>query len=237
MARLLRYALPDQPQHVIQRGNNRTPIFVEPADYERFRHDLVVACERYKCAIHAYVLMPNHFHLLMSAPTTRAVARMMQSLGARYVGYFNRRHRRTGTLWEGRYRSVPIDTERYLFTCYRYIEQNPVRARLAAHLSSYRWSSFHANALGRTDAIVTPHDRYRALAGSKHDRLAMYRAICDVPFDETTLGEVRSSIHSGWALGDNRFRGKVTTATRRRAGPRFELRYYATRHRVGSDSG
>jgi len=232
LPRLPRYAMPGQPQHVIQRGNNRMPIFVDPTDFEHFRRDLTTACERYKCAIHAYVLMSNHFHLLLSTSAPGAVARMMQSLGARYVGYFNKRHGRTGTLWEGRYRSVPIDSERYLFTCYRYIEQNPVRAGMVAHPSKYRWSSFRANALGATDAIVTAHERYRALGGDKSERLRTYRAICDVPFDGVTLDEIRSSIHAGWALGDNRFRSAVTSATGRRAGPRFELRYYAGRHHV-----
>jgi len=160
----------------------------------------------------------------------------MQSLGASYVGYFNRRYRRTGTLWEGRYRSVPIDSERYLFTCYRYIEQNPVRAGMVADPGNYPWSSFHTNALGTIDRLVTPHERYLALAANAFDRLAMYRAICDVPFDATTLHEVRSSIHSGWALGDDRFRDCVTAATGRRAGPRFELRRYATRHHLSRDS-
>src|SRR5678816_939171 len=103
MARLPRYALPGQPQHVIQRGNNRLPVFVDRADYGRFRHDLVAACARYGCAVHAYVLMTNHFHLLLTAPGRGALAKAMQSLGARYVAYFNRRHRRTGTLWEGRF--------------------------------------------------------------------------------------------------------------------------------------
>jgi len=231
MARLPRYALPGQPQHVIQRGNNRLPVFVDRADYERFRHDLVAACARYGCAVHAYVLMTNHFHLLLTAPGRGALAKAMQSLGARYVAYFNRRHRRTGTLWEGRFRSVPIDCERYLFTCYRYIEQNPVRAGIVDHPAKYQWSSYHANALGKPDPIVTRHERYLGLARGL-DRLVLYRAICDVQFDSTTLDEVRSSIHAGWALGDRRFRDRVTSVTGRRAGPRFELRYYADRRHV-----
>jgi len=156
MARLPRYALPGQPQHVIQRGNNRLPVFVDRADYERFRHDLVAACARYGCAVHAYVLMTNHFHLLLTAPGRGALAKAMQSLGARYVAYFNRRHRRTGTLWEGRFRSVPIDCERYLFTCYRYIEQNPVRAGIVDH---------PANINGR---VITPM-RWGRPTRSSHD--------------------------------------------------------------------
>ena len=222
MVRLPRYALPGQPQHVIQRGNNRSTVFRDSRDFQRFQRDLVDVCARHACDVHAYVLMTNHFHLLMTARGAGGVGRAMQSLGRRYVGYFNRRHGRSGTLWEGRYRSVPIDSERYLFTCYRYIEQNPVRAGIANHPAKYRWSSFHANALGRMDPIVTPHQRYLALGNDELDRLGIYRAICDVPFDNSTLAEVRSSIHKGWALGDSHFRDEVTAATGRRASPFFE---------------
>ena len=219
MARLPRYAMPGQPQHVIHRGNNRSAIFTDPADYERFRHDLLAACARYGCFVHAYVLMTNHFHLLLTAPVSDATGKAMQSVGRRYVGYFNRRHRRTGTLWEGRYRSAPIDSERYLFTCYRYIEQNPVRAGIVARPEHYPWSSFHANALGRFDPVVTPHERYVALAGRVLDRLAAYRSICDAPFDGLTLDELRSSIRGNWALGDTTFCHQVTIRAGRRAAP------------------
>jgi putative transposase len=222
MARLRRYALPGQPQHVIQRGNNRVAIFSGPADYERLRDDIAEVCLRYECFVHAYVLMLNHFHLLMTARDKRGVSKAMQALGPRYVGYFNRRHQRTGTLWEGRYRSVPIDSERYLFTCYRYIEQNPVRAGIVADPDNYRWSSFRANAMGEPDPLVTPHERYLALGGDALDRLATYRAICAVPFDGVTLNEVRSSTHKSWALGDAHFRAAVTKATGRRATPYYE---------------
>lgn len=223
MARLRRYAMPGQPQHVIHRGNNRSAIFAEPADYDRFRRDLLTACKQHGCVVHAYVLMTNHFHLLVTAPDNSALARTMQSTGRRYVGYFNRRLQRTGTLWEGRYRSAPIDSERYLFTCYRYIEQNPVRAGIVGRPEHYPWSSFHANALGRLDPIVTPHERYVALAGSVLDRLAAYRFICDAPFDGGTLDDVRSSIRGNWALGDDDFRERLTIRTGRRAGPRRRL--------------
>jgi putative transposase len=214
--------MPGQPQHVIQRGNNRSAMFAESADYEHFRNDLVIACARYGCFIHAYVLMTNHFHLLATGLRAEAVGKVMQSVGRRYVGHFNRRYQRTGTLWEGRYRSVPIDCERYLFTCYRYIEQNPVRAGMVARPENYRWSSVHANALGRVDPIVTPHERYLALADHTVDRLAAYRAICDVPFDAPTIDQVRSSIRGGWALGDADFCDEVATATGRRARPCYK---------------
>jgi putative transposase len=219
MARLPRFALPGQPQHVIQRGNNRSAMFADTADYERFRHDLATACERYGCVVHAYVLMTNHVHLLMTGSIAGTVGRAMQSLGRRYVGYYNRKHGRTGTLWEGRYRSAPIDSERYLFTCCRYIEQNPVRAGMVDHPRHYRWSSFHANALGALDPLVTPHGRYVALGRDGAERLTAYREICAVPFDGPTLDEVRTAIRGNWALGGTRFRDELTSATGRRAGP------------------
>ena len=222
MARLPRYALPGQPQHVIQRGNNRTTIFAEPPDFERFEHELVRACARHACCVHAYVLMTNHFHLLVTARDTICVGKAMQSLGRRYVGYFNRRHNRTGTLWEGRFRSVPIDCSRYLLTCYRYIEQNPVRAGMVDHPVEYPWSSFRANALGENDPIVTPHELYLTLGRDASERRRAYRAMFSTPFDASTLDEIRSSIHKGWALGGAAFRDDVTRTTGRRASPRYE---------------
>ena len=147
MARHPRYDPPGQPQHVIQRGNDRVAMFVAPADYERFRAYLQAACLRHGCLVHAYVLMTNHVHLLVTPTAPAAIGRVMQSVGRRYVQPFNRRHDRTGTLWEGRYKAAPIDTEHYLLTCYRYIERNPVRAGMVDCPADYRWS-----AIGRTRA-------------------------------------------------------------------------------------
>lgn len=149
MARQPRYVLPGQPQHVIQRGNNRDVIFVAEADYRFYLDKLKDACDRMGCEVHAYVLMTNHVHLLMTPYEENSLGRVMQSLGRRYVQYFNYRYRRTGTLWEGRYRATLIDAESYLLTCYRYIELNPVRAGMVSHPGDYPWSSYRSNALGQ----------------------------------------------------------------------------------------
>ena len=149
MPRQLRYNLPGIPQHVIQRGNNRQATFFSDEDYMRYLADLKSACDQHQCEVHAYVLMTNHVHLLMTPHNGDGIAKTMQSLGRRYVVYINQTYRRTGTLWEGRYKAALIDSENYLLTCYRYIELNPVRAEgMVDHPGKYRWSSYRANALG-----------------------------------------------------------------------------------------
>ena len=148
MARHPRFALPGHPQHVIQRGNNRDIIFVADEDYQFYRDRLAEACRRFGCHLHAYVFMTNHTHLLMTPSTAAGISQVMQSLGRVYVQYFNYRYHRTGTLWEGRFKATLIDTDRYLMTCHRYIELNPVRAGLVQRPEEYGWSSFLRNALG-----------------------------------------------------------------------------------------
>ena len=158
MPRLPRFNLLDVPQHVIQRGNNRQACFFEPDDYLFYLDCLKTAADAAGCDVHAYVLMTNHVHVLTTPRREHAVPRMMQSVGRRYVQYINKKNRRTGTLWEGRYRASLVEAEPYLLTCYRYIEMNPVRARgMVDTPEQYRWSSYHANALGHGDAWLTPH--------------------------------------------------------------------------------
>lgn len=164
MARLGRYFLPGQPLHVIQRGNNRAPIFFHDEDYTRYRDWLARAAAEQGCAVHAYVLMTNHVHLLVTPESADSLPRLMQSLGRRYVRSVNAAYRRTGTLWEGRYRAAPIDSEAYFLACCRYIELNPVRARMVAHPRDYRWSSYAAHARGARDALAHDHPLYRAWA-------------------------------------------------------------------------
>lgn len=219
MARLPRYSLPGQPQHVMQRGNNRSAFFVQRADYIRYRADLATACERHGCVIHAYVFMTNHVHLLMTPTSATGIGRVMQSVGCRYVHYFNRRYERTGSLWEGRYRAIAIDSDRYLFECYRYIEQNPVRAQMVENPQDYAWSSYRANALGVRDPLVTVHQGYLALGCDDEHRRRAYRALCRADVDEPTLKAIRRATGGGWALGGEGFREVVARAAGRRAGP------------------
>lgn len=220
MPRLPRYALAGQPQHVIQRGNNRSAIFATTADYCFFGECVARACTSHQCHVHAYVLMPNHVHLLITPLTPHGIGRVMQSVGRRYVHHFNRTYRRTGGLFEGRYRATPVHSERYLVACYRYIELNPVRAGLATRPGDYPWSSHASNAYGRHDPLVIPHDRFLALGGNDATRHAAYRALFRAVLEERTLREIRYATHKGWALGGDRFRRHIEERAGRPAAPR-----------------
>src|SRR5574337_770254 len=172
MPRQRRLDLPGVPQHIIQRGNNRQPCFLREQDYRCYLSQLDEAAQAQGCRLHAYVLMTNHVHLLMTPEVVGAVARTMQCLGRRYVQYFNHTYRRSGTLWEGRYRATVIEDEPYLFACLCYIELNPVRAGMVKHPRDYLWSSYHANADGEPDELITPHRLYRALGRTDEERRA-----------------------------------------------------------------
>jgi len=216
MPRLPRCAPPDVPQHVIQRGNNRCACFAVDADYRYFRDCLLAACKKHGCRIHAYVFMTNHAHLLVTPSTETALAQVMQSVGRRYVGYFNATYRRTGTLWEGRYKSTVIESSSYLFACSRYIELNPVRAGLADNPAAYPWSSFGATALGNRDALVSPHDLYLQLGRRPSARRAAYRGLFDIALDEATIAAIRDATQKGWTLGSRKFRREIAALVGRR---------------------
>jgi putative transposase len=203
----------------MQRGTNRSKLFGRGADYARFCTDLMTACDRHGCLIHAYVFMTNHVHLLMTPTNAIGISRVMQYVGGRYAQYFNRRYERTGALWEGRYRAIAIDSDRYLFACYRYIERNPVRAGMVEDPEDYAWSSYRANALGGRDALVTMHDEYRALGCDDESRRVAYRVLCRTDIDEPTLGAIRRATRGGWALGSDPFREEVSRLAGRRAHP------------------
>ncbi len=219
MARGGRYFLPGQPLHVIQRGNNRQAIFFDDGDPARYRDWLAEAAVAYGCAVHAYVLMTNHVHLLVTPETAESLPRAMQSLGRRYVRYVNFRHRRTGTLWEGRYRAAPIDSEAYFLACCRYIELNPVRAGMAAHPRDYPWSSWRAHAAGAADPLVSDHPLYRALGRNAAERQKEYRALFRPALDPEFVEALRGATNGGWALGGEAFKRKIAKALRRRVAP------------------
>jgi putative transposase len=221
MPRLPRLVAPAVPMHVIHRGNNRSRMFRDSVDYRWFRNALMESCRREHCAIHAYVFMPNHVHLLLTPTKTDGPARMMQQLGRRYVRYFNDRHKRTGTLWEGRFHSSVIDSERYFFTCSRYIELNPVRASMVGRPSDYRWSSFHANGSGEHDSLITPHELYERLHSTRRGRVTEYRGLFSAHIARDMLDAIRLASRRGAPLGDAEFRSEMQ---RRRAPPgtRFE---------------
>ena len=219
MARLARYNLPGQPQHVILRGNNRSIIFVAEEDYHFFIECLQKAAEQHGCAIHAYVLMTNHVHLLLTPEREDSIGKALQSLGRRYVQYFNYTQKRTGTLWEGRYKATLIDSERYLLTCYRYIELNPVRANMVEHPREYRWSSYLSHAEGKLDQLIAEHALYVALGKEKEERQAAYRALFKAQVSKDALVAIPEATNKGWALGSARFMEEVASAVSRRVAP------------------
>ncbi len=219
MPRQPRFVLPGYPQHVIQRGNNRRPIFLDNKDYETFSEYLMDACDQYECRIHAYVWMTNHIHLLLTPDTKEGISKAMQSLGRKYVQYFNRKYKRTGTLWEGRYKATIIDSENYLFACYRYIELNPVRANMVSHPREYYWSSYHANALGKSDEIVQVHDEYRALGKDLKSRTIAYKQLFENGLNERFVKEIGETTQKCWALGSDQFKHKISGLVSRQISP------------------
>jgi putative transposase len=216
MPRLPRPIVPGQPLHIVQRGNNRTQTFIDRRDYSVYLALLQLTRKRTGCAIHAYVLMKNHIHLLVTPETKQSPARMMQGLGRWYVRYFNERHGRTGTLWEGRYRSTLIDSERYFLACARYIELNPVRAGIVADPAEFEWSSFRGNAFGEGGHLLTPHQTYRALGASTAERQAAYRALFDVPLGANVVEGLRSAAKRGTALGGALWTQRIEARLERR---------------------
>ncbi len=216
MARLPRIVIPGQPLHIVQRGNNRQPCFFTDADYRFYLASLQEASTRYGCRIHAYVLMTNHLHLLLTPESAEAPSAMLQSVGRRYVRYINHAYRRTGTLWEGRFKSTLIDSERYLLVCSRYIELNPVRARMVAQPADYRWSSYRHNALGEADTLLTLHPLYENLSADTTQRCAAYRALFIVQTDPTELQAIRNATETGTVLGNDRFKENIETTLKRR---------------------
>ncbi len=216
MARLPRLTLPGHLHHVIQRGNNRQSIFADSEDFETMLSLLADNAQKFGVAVHAYVLMDNHFHLLATPTTADGLPQMMQAVGRRYVQYFNRRHARTGTLWEGRYRSTVLQPERYLLPCMVYLDLNPVRAGQVAQPGDYPWSS-HAHWLGlRHDRLLTPHALYWALGNTPFAREAAYAALVQAGIGSQEQTVLTSSALSGWALGDAEFVKELQKHTPRR---------------------
>ncbi len=216
MPRPPRYELLDVPQHVVQRGNNRQPTFLGERDYQAYLHFLCECARERACDIHAYVLMTNHVHLLLTPRRPKAIASLMQSLGRRYVRYFNESHDRSGTLWEGRYKASLVGSERYLHACYRYIELNPVRAGLTGDPVAYRWSSFRRNAWGEADALVTEHAEYTNLGTSPSDRATAYRELLRSELDAALLADIRRNLHECRAFGSEAFKQEIEAMLRRR---------------------
>lgn len=219
MARLPRLYLSGCAQHIIQRGNNREACFYDEADYKVYLAFLKDAALKYKVAIHAFVLMTNHVHLLATPEDAHGMSRLMQAQGRKYVRYFNFTYGRTGTLWEGRYKSTLVDADTYLMTVYRYIELNPVRAQMVSHASEHPWSSYQGNALGKPIELLTPHATYLCLGKTAVERQRAYRSLFRGRMAKRDLAAIREATNKSWALGDDRFKAQIETTTGRRAVP------------------
>ncbi|MDE2616464.1 MAG: transposase [Burkholderiales bacterium] len=216
MARLPRLSIPGYPHHVIQRGNNRQAIFLRDADRQRMLDLLEDHAQQNEVAVHAYVLMDNHFHLLLTPQSSQGLSRLMQAVGRRYVRHFNDAHGRSGTLWEGRYRSTLIETERYLLACMAYIDLNPVRSGLVVQARDFSWSSHTHYAGLRADRLVTPHPLYWELGNTPFAREAAYARLVQEGLSLQLQQELTDSALRGWVLGGPDFLAMLQKKTERR---------------------
>ncbi len=209
MPRRPRIKLAGIPLHIVQRGINREPCFFAEEDYQCYLYWLWKSAADWGCAIHAYVLMTNHVHLLLTPTQENSAAKMMQSIGRRYVQYINRYYKRTGSLWEGRYKSSIVDAESYLLACMRYIELNPVRADMVADPGEYAWSSYRSNGLGQINDHLAPHPLYLSIDREREARLAGYRSLFRSELDDAAVNDIRQAVVQGVPLGNERFMEKI----------------------------
>lgn len=219
MPRRARLAVPGIPWHIIQRGNNRSACFYAETDYRRYLQDLGEQAGKYGCRVHAYCLMTNHVHLLVTPQRTESAGLMMKHLGQRYVQYINRTYRRSGTLWEGRYRSCLAQEDTYVLACYRYIELNPVRAGMVDHPADYAWSSYGCNGQGMENELISPHPLYAALGASREVCCKNYRELFRAHLETGLVDEIRHATNGNYVLGDARFCKDVAAMLQRRATP------------------
>jgi putative transposase len=218
MPRPPRISIPGVPLHVVQRGNDRNRTFFANDDYRAYLLLLAKISRRYQTAVHAYVLMTNHVHLLLTSSREDGISRTMQQLGSSYSRRINTRYERTGTLWEKRFDSCPVDTDRYCLACYRYIELNPVRAGIVDRPEAYRWSSHRENIGLRTWRIVRPHASYLALARGREARCDSYATLFNDVLLPSVVKMIRRSTSSGFPLGDETFRNGIAQQTGRTIG-------------------
>jgi putative transposase len=216
MPRQPRLVVPDVAIHIVQRGNDRQACFRHESDYLLYLVHLRRLAQKAACRLHAYCLMTNHVHLLLTPRDANACASLMRDLGQRYVQYFNRRYARTGTLWEGRFRSCLVGSARYVLACYRYIELNPVRAGLAVHAADYRWSSHAANAHDHADPHLHQHPAYLALGETEAARRASYAGLFEQSLEPTLIESIRNSTHGGFPLAEEAFKSELADSLGRR---------------------
>jgi putative transposase len=216
MPRKPRIVLPGHPVHIIQRGNNRSATFYSDDDYRHYLDALTEASKECKCAIHAYVLMTNHVHLLVTPTTETGMSRMMQSIGRRYVLYINRTYKRTGTLWEGRFKHSLIQDDFYYLICSRYIELNPVRAGMVERPEGYPWSSYRHNAEGQINSIIQAHELYLTLGQTVEERAQHYQELFRSHIEDDTLEAIRRATNKNQVLGNERFKEEIEQMLKRK---------------------
>lgn len=219
MARLPRLVVPHFPHHLIQTGNDSQVVFRDEEDHERFRAWLREAAQQFKVAVHAYVLMPNHFQLLTTPEDESGLARMTQWIGRQYVPYYNRKYQRAGTLWQGRYRATVIDPEDCFMRSMRYIELEPVRAGIVSDPADFKWSSYTHHAGLQFDPLIKDHAGYWKLGNTPFEREAAYRNLAERPLSGTELTAIKSAVHAGWALGTETFKRTIEKKIARRVEP------------------
>lgn len=215
MARLPRVRLIGVPQHIIQRCIHGQVCFVSEQDFTAYINWLQHYAAKFDVEIHAWVIMPDHVHLLCTPRIEKGISAMLQGLGRQYVRYFNDAYQRSGTLWEGRFKSCLVEPETYLLELYRYIELNPVRAGIVEHPSQYAWSSYQVNALGKKSALCTPHEQYLSLAKDELKRQKDYRILFNVQIDDQLLDDIRRGVNKSMAIGSNVFKQQIENLTGR----------------------
>lgn len=219
MARLPRLVVPHQPHHVIQSGNDRQSIFRDAEDYSVFLRWLREAAKQFRVAVHAYALMPDHLHLLVSPTDDTGLGKMMQWVGRHYVPYFNNKYDRSGTLWQGRFRATVIESEPYFLACSRYIESNPVRAGLVQEAVDYPWSSFSHHAGVKPDPLITDHPLFWALGNTPFDREVAYKELMNQGLASREIEAISQATLKGWPLGSEKFKTMLARQTNRRVTP------------------
>jgi len=205
MARKPRFYLKEVPCHVVQRGNNRQVCFYTNDDFAFYMHSLHRALQHYEVRLHGFVLMTNHVHLLMTPCEATGISRVMQSVGRDYVRYINKQHGRSGTLFEGRHKASLIDSELYLLQCLRYIELNPVRAKMVARPAQYHWSSYQYHGAGRLLECLTPHPLYLGLGADAVSRCLAYQGLFSNEISHVDLSNIRQSLAHNYPLGTSHF--------------------------------
>ena len=219
MARLARIVIPGVAHHVTQRGNCRLPVFFSDDDSTRYLGLLKDGCEKADVRCLAWCLMDNHVHLVLVPTDADGLGRMMQWIGRQYVPYFNAKYRRTGTLWQGRYRATVIESAQYFLPCCRYIESEPVRSGLAADPEQYRWSSYVHHAGVQPDPLITDHALYWALGNTPFDREAVYKSLMEQGLSTSEVNLFRTAARKGWPLGSEKFKAELEKQINRRVAP------------------